>query len=84
MSTEICSAAFVHDDNIETAVVHSPFGDGAAALAIRASKEPVADGPAICGCASQVIPQALNRMRFELDEGARCLARFLQDRGICA
>ncbi|CBA15574.1 3,5-dihydroxyphenylacetyl-CoA synthase DpgA [Xanthomonas albilineans] len=68
---EVCSAAYVDDDGIETAVVNSLFGDGAAALAVIADGDDSGDphlGPRVCKFASQVIPEALDAMRFVWDE----------------
>ncbi|WP_022973003.1 3,5-dihydroxyphenylacetyl-CoA synthase DpgA [Xanthomonas maliensis] len=66
---EVCSAAYVDDDGMETAVVNSLFGDGAAALAVIADADDAHHGPRVCKFASQVIPEALDAMRFVWDDG---------------
>ncbi|ALS94833.1 3,5-dihydroxyphenylacetyl-CoA synthase DpgA [Xanthomonas oryzae] len=65
---EVCSAAYVDDEAIETAVVNSLFGDGAAALAVIADSADTHNGPRVCKFASQVIPEALDAMRFVWDQ----------------
>jgi len=65
---EVCSAAYVDDEGIETAVVNSLFGDGAAALAVIADSAEGHAGPRVCKFASQVIPEALDAMRFVWDQ----------------
>lgn len=64
---EVCSAAYVNDDSVENAVVNSLFGDGAAAVALCAGKEPEGPMPEVRKFASQVIPEALHAMRFDWD-----------------
>lgn len=63
---EVCSAAYVNDASTETAVVNSLFGDGSAALALRAGV-PGDGGPALVKFASTVVPEALGAMRFDWD-----------------
>ncbi|WBB53715.1 3,5-dihydroxyphenylacetyl-CoA synthase DpgA [Verrucosispora sp. WMMD573] len=62
---EVCSAAYVFDGTMRTAVVNSLFGDGAAAAAVVAGKP--TDGPELVTFASQVIPEASAAMRFDWD-----------------
>ncbi|MDX3312439.1 3,5-dihydroxyphenylacetyl-CoA synthase DpgA [Streptomyces sp. NPDC054884] len=70
---EACSAAYVFDGTLRTSVVNSLFGDGAAALAVRA---PAADGghrspaggPALTRFSSVIIPEAVDAMRFDWDD----------------
>lgn len=73
---EVCSAAYVFDGTMRTAVVNSLFGDGAAAVAVRASADPDRDNamgfperPAtILKFASRLIPEAIGAMRYDWDE----------------
>ncbi|MBW8832250.1 MAG: type III polyketide synthase [Burkholderiales bacterium] len=64
---EICSAAYVNESTTETAVVNSLFGDGSAAVAIRAA-DPEDSGPVLRKFASVVISEALDAMRFDWDQ----------------
>jgi alkylresorcinol/alkylpyrone synthase/polyketide synthase Type III len=72
---EICSAAYVHNDSIESAVVNSLFGDAAAAVVIRAPLEtsvgPAENAifPSIVDFASLTLVDAIETMRFDLDGG---------------
>lgn len=69
---EACSAAYAIDTTMRTAVVNSLFGDGAAAVALRAGTDgdgaagPA--GPRILGFASQLIPDAMDAMRYDWDD----------------
>jgi 3,5-dihydroxyphenylacetyl-CoA synthase len=62
---EVCSAAYVFDTSIDTAVVNSLFGDGVAAAGIITSGEDRHTGPAVKQFCSHVIPSTLDVMRFE-------------------
>ncbi|QQC92844.1 3,5-dihydroxyphenylacetyl-CoA synthase DpgA [Streptomyces alfalfae] len=78
LCVEACSAAYAMDSTMRTAVVNSLFGDGAAAVALRAEPggAPRADGresPAVLKFASCVIPDAVDAMRYDWD---RDLGRF--------
>ncbi len=78
---EVCSAAYVFDDTMRTAVVNSLFGDGAAAVAVRADMRPAdgpAAGPAVLKFASRVIPEAVDAMRYEWDEAQGKFSFFLE------
>ncbi|MFJ2604288.1 3,5-dihydroxyphenylacetyl-CoA synthase DpgA [Streptomyces sp. NPDC087425] len=77
---EACSAAYVFDDTMRSAVVNSLFGDGSAAVAVIAdapggagaeSSAPPerARGPRILKFASRVIPEAIDAMRYDWDDG---------------
>jgi 3,5-dihydroxyphenylacetyl-CoA synthase len=72
LCAEACSAAYVIDDTMRTAVVNSLFGDGAAAVALTAW--PAGDGagagrgPRILTFASQLICDAIGAMRFDWDD----------------
>ncbi|MET9700691.1 3,5-dihydroxyphenylacetyl-CoA synthase DpgA [Streptomyces sp. NPDC006529] len=78
LCAEACSAAYVIDGSMRTAVVNSLFGDGAAAIAVVAespdaahtpSDPPAASaGPKILGFASHLITDAIEAMRYDWDE----------------
>lgn len=65
LCVEICSAAYVFDGTMQTAVVNSLFGDGAAAVALVAGTETRPRLPTILGFASGVVPEAIDAMRFD-------------------
>jgi 3,5-dihydroxyphenylacetyl-CoA synthase len=79
---EACSAAYVFDSTMRTAVVNSLFGDGAAAVAIRAD-----DGngngngngrqPHILKFASCIITDAIDAMRYDWDADQSKFSFFL-------
>jgi len=67
---EICSAAYVHNDTMENAVVNSLFGDGAAALLLRGEPESAGQRfPAFLDFESLIVPEASETMRFNIDSG---------------
>ncbi|MGX9890723.1 3,5-dihydroxyphenylacetyl-CoA synthase DpgA [Streptomyces sp. NPDC002276] len=79
LCVEACSAAYVIDASMRTAVVNSLFGDGAAAVALvadRAESDPPAppgvprgfDGPRILGFSSHLITDAIEAMRYDWDD----------------
>jgi 3,5-dihydroxyphenylacetyl-CoA synthase len=84
MCAEACSAAYVMDSTMRTAVVNSLFGDGAAAVAIVA---PDADhgaafplpspGPRVLGFASRIITEAFDAMRYDWDDAQHKFSFFL-------
>lgn len=66
---EVCSAAYVFDGSMRTAIVNSLFGDGAAAVLVRASeKDEPRFSPRILGFESHIIPEAIDAMRFDWDD----------------
>lgn len=65
---EACSAAYVVDDTVRTAVVNSLFGDGAAAVSLVAGQDDDAVGPALLGFSSYIIPEAADAMRYDWDD----------------
>jgi len=72
LCAEACSAAYVFDSTMRTAVVNSLFGDGAAAIALTgddagAPPLPAPKGPRILSFASYVITDALDAMRYDWD-----------------
>jgi 3,5-dihydroxyphenylacetyl-CoA synthase len=71
LCVEACSAAYVFDGTMRTAVVNSLFGDGAAAVAVLADPErPAAEqsGPQILKFASHLISEAIDAMRYDWDD----------------
>ncbi|MFL6120400.1 3,5-dihydroxyphenylacetyl-CoA synthase DpgA [Actinophytocola sp.] len=77
LCVEACSAAYVFDGTMRTSVVNSLFGDGAAAVAIRAVPydepevaEPGVTGPEVLKFASCLIPDAIDAMRYDWDDEA--------------
>jgi polyketide synthase Type III len=69
LCVEACSAAYVFDGTLRTAIVNSLFGDGAAAILVRADgRDEPAFAPALHGFASHIIPQAIDAMRYDWDE----------------
>ncbi len=79
---EVCSAAYVHDGTMRTAIVNSLFGDGAAAILVRAdpADEP-RFAPRILDFESHIITEAIDAMRFDWDEDAGRFSFYL-DRDI--
>jgi alkylresorcinol/alkylpyrone synthase/polyketide synthase Type III len=71
LCVEACSAAYVMDSTMRTAVVNSLFGDGAAAVALVAgpggSSVTGHDGPSVLKFASCIIPDAVDAMRYDWD-----------------
>ena len=74
LCTEACSAAYVVDGTMRTAVVNSLFGDGAAAVALVAdppggtSAAGSSPGPRVLGFASHLISDAIGAMRYDWDD----------------
>ena len=65
IAVEICSAAYFHDDRLESAVAHAIFADGAGALCLS----PAASGPAIVEHRTIFRPEYLDAMGFEYPGG---------------
>lgn len=66
---EICSAAYVFDMTMRTAIVNSLFGDGVAAVLVRASERDERQfAPKILGFDSHIITGAIDAMRFDWDD----------------
>lgn len=81
LCAEACSAAYVFDSTMRTAVVNSLFGDGAAAIALTAGQSGAASapaGPQILSFASRIIPDAIDAMRYNWD-GAQAKFSFFLD-----
>ena len=66
---EACSAAYVFDGTMRSSVVNSLFGDGAAAVALRSGPGAPADCPGLIKFSSCLIPDAIDAMRYDWDEG---------------
>ncbi|MFF5701382.1 3,5-dihydroxyphenylacetyl-CoA synthase DpgA [Streptomyces sp. NPDC012794] len=72
---EVCSAAYVFDGTMRSSVVNSLFGDGAAAVAVTApggggGADPGGvPSPALLRFSSRIIPDAVDAMRYDWDEG---------------
>jgi 3,5-dihydroxyphenylacetyl-CoA synthase len=72
LCAEACSAAYVFDSTMRTAVVNSLFGDGAAAIVLTGNDAgdgllPASEGPRILSFASHIITDALAAMRYDWD-----------------
>ncbi|MBC2694305.1 MAG: type III polyketide synthase [Desulfobacteraceae bacterium] len=68
LCVEICSAAYVYNDNLYTAVVNSLFGDGVSAALVRQNDSDTWEkGPCVVDFESHIIMEAIGAMRFELD-----------------
>lgn len=71
LCAEVCSAAYVVDSTMRTAVVNSLFGDGAAAVVLTGDGDvPLTSPqrPRILSFASHIITDALGAMRYDWDE----------------
>lgn len=87
LCVEACSAAYVIDSTLRTAVVNSLFGDGAAAVALitdtqdtahSAPASPAGSGsPRILSFASHLITDAIDAMRFDWDDSQGKFSFFL-------
>jgi alkylresorcinol/alkylpyrone synthase len=65
VAAEVCSAAYVHDDRLESAVAHAIFADGAGALALSADGA----GPALVTHRTLFRSEHLDVMGFEYPGG---------------
>jgi 3,5-dihydroxyphenylacetyl-CoA synthase len=83
LCTEACSAAYVFDSTMRTAVVNSLFGDGAGAIALISGGQadgrlvPAPGGPRLLSFASHIITDALEAMRYDWDGAAGKFSFFL-------
>lgn len=69
---EVCSAAYVSDGKVPSAIVNSLFGDGAVAILVTASEDELEGsvrGPKLLDFESHIIVDAIHTMRFDLQEG---------------
>ncbi len=79
---EVCSAAYVVDGSVRTAVVNSLFGDGAAAAVLGPESQATAGRhPRILSFRTIMIPDTLDAMRYDWDDEAGKFSFFL-DRAI--
>jgi polyketide synthase Type III len=68
LCVEICSAAYVYNKDIKTAVVNSLFGDGVAGVLVRWDEsDSWKQGPMVHDFESHIIPEAINAMRYDLE-----------------
>lgn len=68
LCVEICSAAYVYNRSMVTAVVNSLFGDGAAAVLIRQDAgDTWEQGPIVEDFEPHIIPEALSAMRYDVE-----------------
>lgn len=77
---EACSAAYVVDGTMRTAVVNSLFGDGAAAIAVTTPEDAGDDatgGPRLLSFGSHVITDAIDAMRYDWDDAQGKFSFFL-------
>jgi polyketide synthase Type III len=74
LCVEICSAAYVSDDTLRTAVVNSLFGDGAAAVVVGTDVPDAHPGvgplPQVVDFASEILTSEMGAMRFDWDDAA--------------
>jgi len=79
LCVEVCSAAYVFDESMRSAVVNSLFGDGAAAAGImtEAGSVRTTEGPSIACFRSRLISSAIDGMRFDWDESHGKFSFFL-------
>jgi 3,5-dihydroxyphenylacetyl-CoA synthase len=78
LCVEICSAGYVLDDTMRTAVVNSLFGDGAAAVALIATnQEESVRGPRLLKFHSRIITQAIDAMRYDWNDSHGKFSFFL-------
>jgi 3,5-dihydroxyphenylacetyl-CoA synthase len=75
--SEACSAAYVFDDTMRTAVVNSLFGDGSAAAALVADGSGTRSGPTLLKLSSHMITDAIDAMRYDWDDDAGRFSFFL-------
>jgi alkylresorcinol/alkylpyrone synthase/polyketide synthase Type III len=68
LCVEICSAAYVFDETMQTSVVNSLFGDGAAAVAVIARTHSDHLHPKILKFASHLIPDSIDAIQFDWDD----------------
>lgn len=77
LCVEACSAAYVFDSTMRTAIVNSLFGDGAAAIALTGDDLFPAEGPRVLRFASRIITDALDAMRYDWDSEQSKFSFFL-------
>lgn len=75
LCVEVCSAMYVMDDTLTTAVVNSLFGDGAAAAIVSAGscRLPLSQGAKILGFSSHIMPEAIDAIRLDWQDSKYAL-----------
>jgi 3,5-dihydroxyphenylacetyl-CoA synthase len=69
LCVEVCSAAYVNSPNLSTAVVNSLFGDGAAAVVVRADDgDGWERGPRVLDFEPFILTDAIGAMRYDLED----------------
>lgn len=69
LCVEVCSAAYVYNRNMVTAVVNSLFGDGAGAVLVRQDEwDTPEEGPIVMDFEPYVIPETLSEMRYTVED----------------
>src|ERR1017187_2482114 len=83
--SEVCSAAYVVDSTMRTAVVNSLFGEGAAAVPLLSGSgydgAAARPGPRVLSFASHIITDAQGAMRYDWDD-ERSKFSFFLDPGV--
>lgn len=70
LSAEICSAGYVFDMTMRTAVVNSLFGDAVAAILVRVDEDDTAeDGPRLLDFESYLVSEVADEMRYDFEAG---------------
>ncbi len=70
LSAEICSAGYVFDMTMRTAVVNSLFGDGVSAILVRVDDDDDhTDGPRLLDFESYLVHEAGPDMRYDFEDG---------------
>ncbi|MFH1531303.1 MAG: type III polyketide synthase [Pseudomonadota bacterium] len=70
LSAEICSAGYVFDLTMRTAVVNSLFGDAVSAVLVRVDEDDDhTDGPRLVDFESYLVHEAGPDMRFDFEDG---------------
>ncbi len=78
---EVCSATYVFDGTMRTAIVNSLFGDGSAAVLVRVDpRDDSRFAGRVLGFNSQIIPPAIGAMRYDWDEEQGKFSFFLEPR----
>ncbi len=68
LSVEICSAAYVYNPKMYTAVVNSLFGDGAGAAVIRSDEDDTWEqGPVMMDFEPQIVTEAIDALKYQME-----------------
>lgn len=68
LCVEICSAAYVYNSKMYTAVVNSLFGDGAAAAVIRDDDDDTWEqGPVIVDLEPHIVTEAIDALKYQME-----------------